>query len=79
MSKADSFVDITDVVCPMTFVKAKVAIECIDAGQVLEIHMNSGEPIQNVPRSMKDEGHQVLDVRANDDGTFNILVKKGED
>ena len=79
MSKADSFVDITDVVCPMTFVKAKVAIESIDAGQVLEIHMNGGEPIQNVPRSMKDEGHKVLDVQANDDGTFNILVKKGEE
>lgn len=79
MSKADAFVDITDVVCPMTFVKAKVAIEGLDAGQTLKIHMNGGEPIQNVPRSMKDEGHTVLDVQANDDGSFNILVKKGED
>ncbi|MFT9055714.1 MAG: sulfurtransferase TusA family protein [Ethanoligenens sp.] len=79
MSKADAFVDITDAVCPMTFVKAKVAIEELDAGQTLEIHMNGGEPIQNVPRSMKDEGHTVLDVQANDDGTFSILVKKGED
>ncbi|MFT8888418.1 MAG: sulfurtransferase TusA family protein [Ethanoligenens sp.] len=79
MNKADAFVDITDAVCPMTFVKAKVAIEELDAGQTLEIHMNGGEPIQNVPRSMKDEGHTVLDVQANDDGTFSILVKKGED
>ncbi len=79
MSKADAFVDITDVVCPMTFVKAKVAIEGLEAGQTLEIHMNGGEPIQNVPRSMKDEGHTVLNVDANEDGTYNVLVKKGED
>lgn len=79
MSKADAFLDITDVVCPMTFVKAKVAIEGLDVGQTLEIHMNGGEPIQNVPRSMKDEGHKVQDVQANDDGTFNIVVQKGEE
>lgn len=79
MSKADAFLDITDVVCPMTFVKAKVAIEGLDVGQTLEIHMNGGEPIQNVPRSMKDEGHKVLDVQANDDGTFNIVVQKSEE
>ncbi|HCC00725.1 MAG TPA: sulfurtransferase TusA family protein [Ruminococcaceae bacterium] len=79
MSKADSFIDITDVVCPMTFVKSKVAIEGLEAGQTLEIHMNDGEPIQNVPRSMKDEGHTVLDVQNNDDGTYTILVRKGED
>lgn len=79
MSKADAFVDITDVVCPITFVKTKIALEELEVGQTLEIRLNSGEPIQNVPRSLKDEGHTVLDVQANDDGTFNILVKKGED
>jgi len=38
--KADAFVDITDVVCPMTFVKAKIAIEELEEGQILEIKMN---------------------------------------
>jgi TusA-related sulfurtransferase len=77
MSKADAFVDITDVVCPMTFVKAKVALEELDDGQVLEIHLNDGEPIQNVPRSFKDEGHKVIDVKKNDDETYTLLVVKG--
>lgn len=73
----DDFVDITDVVCPMTFVKAKVAMEELDDGQVLEVRMNEGEPIQNVPRSFKDEGHKVLSVNNNQDGTFTILIQKG--
>ena len=50
----DDQVDITDKVCPLTFVKAKVAIEELDDGEVLAIRMNDGEPVQNVPRSMKD-------------------------
>ena len=75
--KIDDYVDITDVVCPVTFVKAKVAIEELDEGQVLSVHMNGGEPVENVPRSMKEEGHQVLKLNKNDDGTFDLLVKKG--
>ena len=55
----DDQVDITDKVCPLTFVKAKVAIEELDDGEVLAIRMNDGEPVQNVPRSMKEEGHTI--------------------
>ena len=72
----DAFVDITDVICPITFVKAKVAIEELEAGQILEIKMNDGEPIQNVPRSLKEEGHKVIEVNQNDDGTFSVIVAK---
>jgi len=76
--KRTSFVDITDVVCPMTFVKAKIAMEELEAGEILEIKMNEGEPILNVPRSFKEEGHKVIDVINNGDGTFTVFVEKGE-
>ena len=69
----------TDVVCPVTFVKAKVAIEELEVGQVLSVHMNDGEPVQNVPRSMKEEGHKVLKLNKNDNGTFDLIVEKGEE
>ncbi len=77
--KVDGTVDITDVVCPVTFVKAKVALEELDGGQVLAIHMNDGEPAQNVPRSMKDEGHQILKLKDNGDGTYDLFVRKAEE
>ena len=76
----DETVDITDVVCPTTFVKAKVALEELDDGQVLSIRMNDGEPVQNVPRSIKEEGHQILKLIDNSDGTYDLIVRKvGED
>ena len=67
--KIDDTVDITDVVCPVTFVKAKVALE----------ELNDGEPVQNVPRSVKEEGHQILKLEDNEDGTYTLIVRKVEE
>lgn len=74
--KVDETVDITDVVCPVTFVKTKVALEEMDDGQILSVHMNDGEPVQNVPRSVKEEGHKILKLIDNEDGTYDLIVKK---
>ncbi|MDY3716256.1 MAG: sulfurtransferase TusA family protein [Blautia sp.] len=74
--KIDDTVDITDVVCPVTFVKAKVALEELNEGEVLAIKLNDGEPVQNVPRSIKEEGHQILKLNDNQDGTYTLIVKK---
>ena len=48
----------------------------MDDGQVLAVKMNDGEPVQNVPRSIKEEGHQILKLNTNDDGTYTLFVKK---
>jgi len=75
----DDQVDITDVVCPVTFVKAKVALEELDDGEILAVRMNDGEPVQNVPRSIKEEGHQILKLLDNEDGTYTLFVRKVEE
>ncbi|MBR4515030.1 MAG: sulfurtransferase TusA family protein [Lachnospiraceae bacterium] len=72
----DETIDITDVTCPITFVKTKVALEEMDEGQILQVHIADGEPIQNVPRSIKEEGHEVLKIDDNGDGTFEMYIKK---
>ena len=77
--KIDDKVDITDVVCPVTFVKEKVALEELEDGENLAVRMNDGEPVQNVPRSIKEEGHQILKLEDNEDGTYTLIVKKVEE
>lgn len=74
---ANEFIDITDVTCPVTFVKTKVILEDMADGEILEVHLNGGEPVQNVPRSLKDEGHKVLELKENGDGTYTLFVEKG--
>jgi TusA-related sulfurtransferase len=75
----DEQVDITDKVCPLTFVKAKVTLDELEDGEVLAIRMNDGEPVQNVPRSIKEEGHQILKLVDNEDGTYTLYVRKVEE
>ncbi|MDR2803413.1 MAG: sulfurtransferase TusA family protein [Treponema sp.] len=70
-------IDITGVVCPITFVKTKVALEELTDGDILEVRLNAGEPVQNVPRSLKDEGHKVSGIERQDDGTYRLWVVKG--
>ena len=77
--KFDDEVDITDVVCPVTFVKAKVALEELEAGQVLRILMNNVEPVQNVPRSLKDEGHQILKLTKNYNVAYSLFIRKADE
>ena len=74
--EVDDTVDITDVNCPVTFVKTKVALEELDEGQILQVHLNDGEPVQNIPRSIKEEGHEVLKLVDNGDGTYELYIKK---
>ena len=56
-----------------------VALEELDEGEILSIRMNDGEPVRNVPRSIKEEGHQILKLIDNQDGTYNLIVRKTEE
>ncbi|MDR1036712.1 MAG: sulfurtransferase TusA family protein [Deltaproteobacteria bacterium] len=71
-------VDTTGSVCPMTFVLAKMAIDEMDDGEEISIRLNEGEAVSNVPRSLKEEGHKILKLVDNGDGTYDLRVRKAE-
>lgn len=75
------FLDITSEVCPLTFVKTKLSVERMAPGQTLEVRLNAGEPLENVPRSLAELGHTILSVEPEnpDDpaGIHRLLVRKG--
>jgi len=56
-------VDLRGVPCPLNFVKAKLAIEQTNPGGVLEIELDDGEPIRNVPASLAEQGHKIVEIR----------------
>ena len=63
---AQHYLDITDQVCPMTFVRTRLLIERMAAGEVAEVRLNAGEPHANVPRSVREHGHEVLRLEPED-------------
>ncbi len=73
--KADAELDLRGVLCPINFVKTKLKLESMNEGEVLEIVLDSGEPIQNVPKSIKDEGHKIIEVKKETDH-FRLKIRK---
>jgi TusA-related sulfurtransferase len=51
--------DITALTCPMTWVRTKLALERMAAGEALEVRCSPGEALENVPRSAREAGHKV--------------------
>jgi sulfite reductase (ferredoxin) len=70
------FRDFRGVKCPMNFVKTKLVLEGMKAGEKLEILLDDGEPIENVPASLKNEGHEILNMDKRD-SFWSVLIKKG--
>lgn len=71
----DEELDLRGEVCPYTFVKSKLALEELESGQILRIVVDNDEAGENVPRSLTNEGHQILFVqqRSRD---WAIIVRK---
>lgn len=67
--------DITGDHCPMTFVKVKLALTKLKSGEELDVALAAGEPLNNVPRTVTEAGHQVLSVRQ-ENGVHHVLIRK---
>lgn len=65
-------IDITGEVCPMTFVRTKLKLERMQPGEVLSVRLRGEEPLRNVPRAARDEGHIILRIVA--DGNDHIVT-----
>ncbi|MFZ1427349.1 MAG: sulfurtransferase TusA family protein [Geminicoccaceae bacterium] len=76
MTEADLDLDITAEVCPMTFVRTKLALETLEIGQVLNIRLRDGEPRHNVPRAVRDHGHEILSLQPIEDDLFELVIRK---
>ena len=71
-------IDLRGVSCPTNFVKAKLELEDIETGTTVEFLLDDGEPVKNVPRSLKAEGHKLLGLKETD-GYYILTLEKGED
>ncbi len=76
MTTVDDELNLRGEVCPYTFVKSKLALEEMESGQQLRVVVDNPESADNVPRSLKNEGHAVLEVVQIASTEWAIVVRK---
>ena len=69
-------IDLLDEVCPMTFVKTKLAIEQLNPGERIKVIFNSQEAKTNVPKSLSEVNHKIIIIKNIDKEKFYIIIEK---
>jgi sulfite reductase (ferredoxin) len=69
--------DLRGVACPMNFVKAKVALEKIALGDSLDILLDEGAPINNVPASLREQGQEILAI-THEGPSYRLRIKRNK-
>lgn len=75
---ADRELNIRGEVCPFTFVKSKLVLEQMELGQVLRVVLDYPPSVESVPKSMREEGQEVLAINKLDNNTWEILIRKAK-
>lgn len=76
MTSSTFELDLRGEVCPFTFVKTKLQLEQIASGDVLTVLFDHAPAIDNVPKSVQNEGHTILGIDHAEDELWKIHIKK---
>ena len=75
-AEADRILDITGEVCPMTFVRTRLALDAMAPGQTLLVLLRGDEPRRNVPRTAAEQGHAVLAQDTDAAGVTRLMLRR---
>lgn len=73
--RPDAELDLRGVICPYNFVKTKLKLESMEEGQILAVILDPGDPIQNVPQSVRNEGHTIL-LQEPIDEWYRVVIRR---
>ena len=73
--KTSASIDLLGVKCPFNYVKTKIKLETMASGSVLEVLLDDGEPSENVPKSIKNDGHKVISL-VEEQGHYKLTIEK---
>lgn len=74
--RVDREIDLKGEVCPYTFVKSLLALEEMEVGQVLRVILDYLPAVENVPQSLSNEGHEIVEVAQINDTDWAITIRK---
>ena len=68
-------IDLLGVKCPFNYVKTKIKLETMASGSILEVLLDDGEPSENVPKSIKNDGHKIISL-IEEQGHYKLTIEK---
>ena len=71
-------IDISKDICPITFVKTRLALESLKDGDTLCVYLSGGEPLKNVPLSAKNLGYSIISSTKHKNDIYKLIIKKPE-
>jgi len=71
-----AILDLKGTPCPINYVKTKLFLENFKKGDILEVFLDEGEPMENVPKSLESDGHIILKIEKKN-GFYSLIVEKG--
>lgn len=71
-------IDITNDICPMTFVRTRLALDKLAPGEILLVKLKGDEPLRNVPRSATEQGHEVISQNTDANGVSSLIIRRGK-
>jgi TusA-related sulfurtransferase len=74
-SSPDACLDLRGTPCPINFVRTKLKLEQLPPGALLEVWLDPGEPIEQVPDSLAMEGYGIEQIQ-DCSGFFAIRVRR---
>ena len=75
-TQIDHHLDITPYVCPFTFVRTKLLMERMKPGEVAEVLLSGGDPLENVPRSVFERGYKIISLEPESGDIYKLIIKK---
>ncbi|WP_366654034.1 sulfurtransferase TusA family protein [Fodinicurvata sp. EGI_FJ10296] len=77
----DYTVDITQEVCPFTFIRTKLVLERMKTGEILHVRLKGEEPLENVPKAVREMGSTILSLEpepeSDTEGVKILSIEKG--
>ncbi|WP_290596240.1 MULTISPECIES: sulfurtransferase TusA family protein [unclassified Archaeoglobus] len=74
--EANEVLDIRGEVCPFTFIETKLKLEEMKSGEVLEVITDHEPAARDVPKSVEQEGHEVIEVLKTGEREWRITIRK---
>ncbi|MEM1251346.1 MAG: sulfurtransferase TusA family protein [Cyanobacteria bacterium P01_H01_bin.21] len=72
----DETLDLRGTPCPLNFVRTKLKLQRMQVGELLEVWLDAGEPVEQVPDSLRSEGFLIESLEASSDGYFMLQVRR---